>query len=480
MSEFRVRMSVDLDDSAAKSKLQSLLNGDNKIKLSADASDVESELKHILAIMKQLESASKNFDFDFDKKSGGGKGSSKLLSEFKALTNQYNALQKQLSTETNVKSVGVLTKQIEQVGKSIDEAKNKINQFGTEAEKSMMNAFSTTSGQKLEASLAKTFSSLETKAKTLGTSIQSAFNNPNMNMGALNQLESKMKNLQSSFKNFNMDNLSGDSLNKLSTEIAQIESKCKSLSASANQVKLENKLDLDFSKAISQLDKLREAYSSLGKDTSGIDNLSNEIKQLQSSIGSIELGTLQNKFNGFNNEIKNMKSSVGELKGVGGSIKTIFGQIGQSFSAVAIGNVIADGITSSIRAVKDEILEMDKAMTNLKKVSDTALDTAKVTDQAVQISKQTGMGVADTINSMAEASKVGFGKTTEMMSQVAKYSQMYAQIGDMDTTSATQGMTALMNAFKIDPLKEYVVNVGNAKQKTTELANAMDTLNYAD
>ena len=41
-------------------------------------------------------------------------------------------------------------------------------------------------------------------------------------------------------------------------------------------------------------------------------------------------------------------------------------------------------------------------------------------------------------------------------------------------------MTALMNAFKIDPLKEYVVNVGNAKQKTTELANAMDTLNYAD
>ena len=291
MSEFRIKLTADLDDSAARSKLQSLLNGDNKIKLSADASDVESELKHILAIMKQLESASKNFDFDFDKKSGGGKGSSKLLSEFKALTNQYNALQKQLSTETNVKSASVLTKQMEQVGKSIDEAKNKINQFGSEADKAMMNAFSTTSGQKLEASLAKTFSSLETKAKTLGTSIQSAFNNPHMDMGALNQLESKMKNLQSSFKNFNMDNLSGSSLNKLSTEIAQIESKFKSLSASANQVKLENKLDLDCSKAISQLDKLREVYSSLGKDTSGIDNLSNEIKQLQSSIGSIELGT---------------------------------------------------------------------------------------------------------------------------------------------------------------------------------------------
>ena len=479
MSEFRIKLTADLDDSAARSKLQSLLNGDNKIKLSADASDVESELKQILSTMRQLESASKSINLGKGL-SGGSKSTSKLLSEFKALTNQYNALQKQLSTETNVKSVGVLTKQIEQVGKSIDEAKNKINQFGSEADKAMMNAFSTTSGQKLEASLAKTFSSLETKAKTLGTSIQSAFNNPHMDMGALNQLESKMKNLQSSFKNFNMDNLSGSSLNKLSTEIAQIESKFKSLSASANQVKLENKLDLDCSKAISQLDKLREAYSSLGKDTSGIDNLSNEIKQLQSSIGSIELGTLQNKFNGFNNEIKNMKSSVGELKGVGGSIKTIFGEIGQSFSAVAIGNVIADGITSSIRAVKDEILEMDKAMTNLKKVSDTALDTAKVTDQAVQISKQTGMGVADTINSMAEASKVGFGKTTEMMSQVAKFSQMYAQIGDMDTTSATQGMTALMNAFKIDPLKEYVVNVGNAKQKTTELANAMDTLNYAD
>ena len=165
MSEFRIKLTADLDDSAARSKLQSLLNGDNKIKLSADASDVESELKQILSTMRQLESASKSINLGKGL-SGGSKSTSKLLSEFKALTNQYNALQKQLSTETNVKSVGVLTKQIEQVGKSIDEARNKINQFGTETEKSMMNAFSTTSGQKLEASLAKTFSSLETKAKT--------------------------------------------------------------------------------------------------------------------------------------------------------------------------------------------------------------------------------------------------------------------------------------------------------------------------
>ena len=106
MSEFRIKLTADLDDSAAKSKLQSLLNGDNKIKLSADASDVESELKQILSTMRQLESASKSINLGKGL-SGGSKSTSKLLSEFKALTNQYNALQKQLSTETNVKSASV-------------------------------------------------------------------------------------------------------------------------------------------------------------------------------------------------------------------------------------------------------------------------------------------------------------------------------------------------------------------------------------
>ena len=128
MSEFRIKLTADLDDSAARSKLQSLLNGDNKIKLSADASNVESELKQILSTMRQLESASKSINLGKGL-SGGKQSTSKLLSEFKALTNQYNALQKQLSTETNVKSASVLTKQMEQVGKSIDEAKNKINQW---------------------------------------------------------------------------------------------------------------------------------------------------------------------------------------------------------------------------------------------------------------------------------------------------------------------------------------------------------------
>lgn len=474
LAEFKIRLQTDLDDSGAREKLDVLIKSINKnpIELKADVSDFKSSLSELTSAIKQINQLSnKSTNFKTNTK-----GITSALSQFKQLTNQYNSLQRQLSKETNPKSISVLKNQINEVGNSINKVKSQL----TSAEQSMAKAFTATSAQKLDASLSKTFSSIESKAKLLGTQLQSAFNNPNMNMPQLNSLQTRFQGLQNLIKNFDMSKMSGDSLNALASKLSEIESKMKALSTTANQTKLENKFNIDCTKTISQLEQLRTKYSALGKDTSGIDTLISKTRELQSGIGTVNFGNLQNGLNNVNKQMLQMKSSVSALN----TVKTTFGQITSSFSMLAPGFLIGTSLVSGIRSIKSEILDLDKAMTNLIKVADendvnTQAKLKGITDNAISTAKEVAGSVSGVVDSMAEATKMGIKGGMSAVQEVAKYSQIFANIGDMDIGTATQGIATVVNAFDINPLKAYNVEVNGSVKKTTELANAMDILDHA-
>ena len=206
MSDFRINISTDLNDSLAREKLQQLrAEGEkNPLKLKVDVGDI-GKLKEVLEITKQIQSLGKS-----SKTISSPINTSQVkstVSQFKALQNQYNALQRQLAKETNPKSISVLKNQISSVGNELNKAKAEIEKFGSSADKALMKSFSNTSTQKLEASFSKTFSSISEKAKSLGTQIQSAFKNPNIDMSQLNSLETRYKGLQNLIKNFDMSKM---------------------------------------------------------------------------------------------------------------------------------------------------------------------------------------------------------------------------------------------------------------------------------
>ena len=469
MSDFRIRMNVDLDASKAKAELQDLINsaGKDPVKLKVDTTDIKSDIKEISSMMKKLGNSSDNVL--------GGKGTSKALSQYKQLINQQNALQKQLAKETNSKSIAVLEKQLDTVGKKILETKSKL----TGVDKVMAEAFDTTATQKLEASLSKTFSSLESKTKNLATQVQSAFNNQNIDMFQLTALETKLKNLQNSFKNFDMSKMTGKGLNNLATDLNRLESEFKQVNNAANQLKLEKKFDLDCSKAINELNQLEQAYKKLGRSTDEIKNLKTTVSDLQTDIGKVDLGNLKSQLGNVTTQIGSLKQSTGVMNAFKSATKSTFAQIRDSFMDIAPGYLIGNALVSGISAVKDEILDLDRAMTNYKKVADEAVvDSQKITQSAVEIAKATGTGVADTVNSMAEATKLGFGGKAAQ--EVAKYAQIFANIGDMDVGAATQGIATVLNAFNIDPLKKFKVEVNGTTQEVNGLSRAMDVLNHAD
>ena len=481
MPDFRIRLNTEIDSGNAKAELEKLIGEFSKdpLKIKVDTGDATKGISQLTSDLKKLKEVAEKIKIGGTGSSGSGgfkKQTNSALSEFKKLTNEYNALQKQLSKETNAKSIQVLTKQLNEVYSAAEKVKSKLS--GTDLD--LAKQFESTSGRKLETNFLKTFNNIAQQAESLGGKINKAFNDQNFDVKGLEKVKSEFKEIQSTIENFDMSEMNSVSLNSLTTDLNKIQNEFKQLSNSAQQVKLENKFDIDCTKAINQLNKLKTEYESIGKDSSGIDNMISDINRLQSEIGSVDLGKLKGEFDSINTQVKSMQT---EMSGAMKHVKSGFSDFTSSLSAFTLGNLAGDALAGGIYNLKDEILSLDEAMTNVKKVANEAdINSAQkikdITSTAVNIAKEVAGSVPDVTNSIAESIKLGFSDMN-VAEEIAKYSQIFANVGDMGIGEATKGIATVLNTFKIDPLKEYSVEVDGATKKTTELANAMDILNYA-
>ena len=481
MPDFRIRLNTEIDSGNARAELDKLIGEFSKdpLKIKVDTGDATKGISQLTSDLKKLKEVAEKIKIGGTSSSGSGgfkKQTDSALSEFKKLTNEYNALQKQLSKETNAKSIQVLTKQLNEVYSAAEKVKSKLS--GTDLD--LAKQFESTSGRKLETNFLKTFNNIAQQAESLGGKINKAFNDQNFDVKGLEKVKGEFKEIQNTIENFNMSEMNSVSLNSLTTDLNKIQNEFKQLSNSAQQVKLENKFDIDCTKAINQLNKLKTEYESIGRDSSGIDNMISDINRLQNEIGSVDLGKLKGEFDSINTQVKSMQT---EMSGAMKHVKSGFSDFTSSLSAFTIGNLAGDALAGGIYNLKDEILSLDEAMTNVKKVANEAdINSAQkikdITSTAVNIAKEVAGSVPDVTNSIAESIKLGFSDMN-VAEEIAKYSQIFANVGDMGIGEATKGIATVLNTFKIDPLKEYSVEVDGATKKTTELANAMDILNYA-
>ena len=131
--------------------------------------------------------------------------------------------------------------------------------------------------------------------------------------------------------------------------------------------------------------------------------------------------------------------------------------------------------------MKDVILELDSSMTDLKKVAeptdiDSTSELDRIREKAIQTAKDVGMSASQVQESIASSLQAGIGGMQESIA-AARQSMILANVGDMDVEGASSAVNTIINGFRIEPLKEMQVQVGNTTKKTTELTAAMDMLN---
>jgi len=245
-----------------------------------------------------------------------------------------------------------------------------------------------------------------------------------------------------------------------------------------DSIEADTKLLEDLLKTLRRFLGIGQANQGAAKDKVELDKIATDIKSyLADNTGIFKNVELTSKFLDLQNQISSigivsneakthLKSLKNEARRLGLETNSAFTQLGhlikQHFSTFVAMRII-HGMRNSIRKTFNDILQIDSAMTELKKVTDntqTAYDN--FFDSATAKARQFGVVITDVINATAEFAKLGYDLPDAQM--MADAALVYKNVGDgiKDIQTASQSIISTIKAFDI-PVKDtmHVVDVFN-------------------
>ena len=168
-------------------------------------------------------------------------------------------------------------------------------------------------------------------------------------------------------------------------------------------------------------------------------------------LNKMETGGFGNDYETARASLANLqadtKSAGAEVEGLRGSLRKLFtDHFGSQMAVAAIGL-----ITNAAHMAYTNVLELDKAMVELKKVTDeTDISYERFRKTASNIAKDIGATVADTINSTADFARLGY--TIDESAKLAEAALLYKNVGDGidDISEASESIISTMKAFNIE------------------------------
>lgn len=192
-----------------------------------------------------------------------------------------------------------------------------------------------------------------------------------------------------------------------------------------------------------------------------INNLMNE-----ATAGTMSFDSVKTEWASLRTE---MKTTGAEAESLGMKLKTLF--TAHMGTAVALLGVHA--LQEGFQLLKQNIVDVDTAMTELKKVTDESAGTYnKFLDNAGTTSQNLGASVSDYINSTADWARLGYSLNDAQ--ELSKVAVLYHNVGD-EIDSASTASTYLISTLKGFGLAasdaEHVLDVIN-KVSNTEPVSA--------
>lgn len=171
--------------------------------------------------------------------------------------------------------------------------------------------------------------------------------------------------------------------------------------------------------------------------------LSEAQSQIKGTTNNKELQVANAQFNALTKQI----SAAGQSgKSFGDQIKSAFSGLSQIFS---VSSVILTGV-SQVKEGFNELVQLDDAMVELKKVTDETSDSYKnFYYQANDIAKDLGATTQEVISQTAAWAQLGYAMQDAI--NLAKDSSILSTISpEMDIDTATETLISTMKAYKID------------------------------
>lgn len=202
-----------------------------------------------------------------------------------------------------------------------------------------------------------------------------------------------------------------------------------------------------------------------------------QIRQLQSQLKNPNLSGSQ--YQQISADFRNIQSSA---KAAGLSASQ-FGKNMKSAitSAIGIGSVFQAFNTGTrlIRDMTNEVIHLDDAMTQFKIVTQQTESYYQSFYNSInQIAKSISASQADLIDSATTYARLGY--SGDESKELAKFTSMLKNVGDIDVSSAQNALTAITKSYRVLPdeiesIMDRLVKVGNnAPISVAELAEGIN------
>lgn len=171
-----------------------------------------------------------------------------------------------------------------------------------------------------------------------------------------------------------------------------------------------------------------------------------QIKTLLHSLGSVDNREAFDQIKAQFEEIKKKAYEAGNAGlSFGDKLKASMGNLARYLMSFASFYRVIGTIKQGVAIVK----EMDKAMTDLKKVVDASNKTFDdFQKQSYKIASTVGVTAQTIVQAASEWGRLGY--SLEESAELSKTSAVYVNVGDIDATTATTDLVSVLKAFNME------------------------------
>lgn len=206
-----------------------------------------------------------------------------------------------------------------------------------------------------------------------------------------------------------------------------------------------------------------------GKSSDNYSALKGQITALETLKSGLMNGTVSAEQ--FENSFRSIKSTVTEssaaIRAAGENTQTLGDRLGGLTTKFASWLSITQVIMTAVRTAKQMVsaaVEVESAMTQIKIVtgaSDSQMEAFLT--KSIALAKELGQSVTDVASSIETFARLGYNMSDS--SNLAKYANIMANVGNTDVDTATTGITSIIKGYELDAndaehVSDVLVKVG--------------------
>lgn len=206
-----------------------------------------------------------------------------------------------------------------------------------------------------------------------------------------------------------------------------------------------------------------------GKSSDNYSALKSQITALETLKSGLMDGTVSAEQ--FENSFRSIKSTVTEssaaIRAAGENTQTLGDRFGGLATKFASWLSITQVIMTAVRTAKQMVsaaVEVESAMAQIKIVtgaSDSQMEAFLT--KSIALAKELGQSVTDVASSIETFARLGYNMSDS--SNLAKYANIMANVGNTDVDTATTGITSIIKGYELDAndaehVSDVLVKVG--------------------